>query len=195
MNLAWVMAVAVALGADAFSLSLAIGLTGIKKRMILRLALVVGAFHVIMPLGGMALGQALGAMLGRYAGGLGALILIALGGRIVYKVYRPGKECYTFQEARDVFFRHTLPPHISLQGFGVYALAVSVSLDALSVGFSLGTLRADLFLTVISIGVVAGVMTGLGLVLGRVIGSRLLGNKAELLGGVALLLIGLKLFF
>jgi putative Mn2+ efflux pump MntP len=65
LNLVWVVAVAIALGADAFSLSLAIGLGGIRKRMIVQLSMVVAVFHVLMPLCGMILGQALGTILGR----------------------------------------------------------------------------------------------------------------------------------
>ena len=194
MNLGWVVAIAIALGADAFSLSLAIGLAGIRKSMIIRLSLVVAIFHVIMPLSGMMLGQALGSILGRYACVLGALVLIGLGGRIIYKVYRPTIERYSFGDARKAFFQNKLSTHSSLSGFGIYVLAASVSLDALSVGFSLGTVKADLFITVMSIGVIAGLMTGIGLVLGHVMGTRL-GDKAELLGGLALLLIGVKLLF
>lgn len=194
LNLAWIVAVAIALGADAFSLSLAIGLAGIRKSMILRLSLVVAVFHVVMPLSGMILGQALGSILGRYASGLGALVLIGLGGRMLYKVYRPTPEYFPFREARNALFKNKLSTQSSLTGFGIYVLAASVSLDALSVGFSLGTIRADLFITVMIIGLIAGLMTGIGLVLGRVMGTRL-GDKAELLGGIALLLIGVKLFF
>ena len=194
MNLAWVVAVAIALGVDAFSLSLAIGLAGIRKSMILRLSLVVAVFHVVMPLGGMMLGQALGSILGRYASVLGALVLIWLGGRMLYKVYRPTLEHFPFGQARNALFQNSLSTHSSLSGFGIYVLAASVSLDALSVGVSLGAIRADLFITVIIIGFIAGLMTGIGLVLGRMMGTRL-GDKAELLGGVALLMIGVKLFF
>ena len=194
MNLAWVVAVAIALGADAFSLSLAIGLAGIRKSMIVRLSLVVAIFHVVMPLGGMMLGQALGSILGRYASGTGALVLIWLGGRMLYKVYRPTNVHFPFGEARNALFQNNLSTNISLSGFGIYVLAASVSLDALSVGFSLGTIRTDLFITVMIIGAIAGLMTGLGLILGRVMGTRL-GDKAELLGGLALLLIGVKLLF
>ena len=192
MNLAWVVAVAIALGADAFSLSLAIGLSGIKKRMMLRLSLVVAVFHVVMPLGGMMLGQALGSILGRYANLIGALILIGLGGRMLYKVYRPTTEHFPLGEARDALLHKNLSTNISLKGFGIYVFAASVSLDALSVGFSLGTIRADIFITVMIIGTIAGLMTGMGLVLGRMLGTWV-GDKAELLGGLALFLIGVKL--
>ncbi|HWQ42517.1 MAG TPA: manganese efflux pump MntP family protein [Desulfosporosinus sp.] len=194
MNLVWVVAVAIALGADAFSLSLAIGLAGIRKRMVLHLSLVVAVFHVLMPLGGMMLGQALGAVLGRFASLTGALVLIGLGGRMLYKVYRPTTEHFSFGKAREAMFHKELSTNASLSGFGIYVLALSVSLDALSVGFSLGTIKADIVITVMIIGLVAGLMTGMGLVLGRVMGTWL-GDKAELLGGLALFLIGIKLLF
>ena len=194
LNLGWVVAVAIALGADAFSLSLAIGLSGVRKSMIIRLSFVVAVFHVVMPLVGMMLGQALGSMLGRYASAIGALVLIGLGARMLYKVYRPGLEHFRFENARKGLFQKNSATKKSLSGFGIYVLAFSVSLDALSVGFSLGTIRTDLFITVMTIGAIAGLMTGRGLVLGRVMGPRL-GDKAELLGGLALLLIGVKLLF
>lgn len=194
MNIAWVVAVAVALGADAFSLSLAIGLSGIRRSMMLRLSVVVAAFHVVMPLVGMMLGEALGSILGRYASLIGALILIGLGGRMLYKVFRPSTEHYPLGEARDALMHKNLSTENSLRGLGIYMFAASVSLDALSVGFSLGTIKTDVFITVLIIGTIAGLMTGTGLSLGRVLGTWL-GDKAELLGGLALVLIGVKLLF
>lgn len=194
MNLVWVVAVAIALGADAFSLALAIGLAGIRKSMMVRLSLVVAVFHVFMPLSGMMLGQALGSILGHYANLIGALVLIGLGGQMLYKVYRPTTQSFPFGKAREALFHKKLSRNSSLNGYGIYVLAASVSLDALSVGFSLGTIRTDLFITVMIIGVIAGLMTGMGLVLGRIMGTQL-GDKAELLGGLALFLIGIKLLF
>ncbi|SPF55998.1 putative manganese efflux pump MntP [Candidatus Desulfosporosinus infrequens] len=193
MNLVWVVAVAIALGADAFSLSLAIGLSGIRKSMMFRLSLIVAIFHVVMPLAGILLGEALGAIIGRYASLIGALVLMGLGGRMLYKVYRPAVEHFPLGEARSALLPNS-SGNSSLSGFGIYMFAASVSLDALSVGFSLGTIKTDIFLTVMIIGVVAGLMTGMGLILGRVLGTWL-GDKAELLGGLALFLIGFKLLF
>ncbi|HBV86709.1 MAG TPA: hypothetical protein DEF42_08695 [Desulfosporosinus sp.] len=194
MNLAWVVVVAIALGADAFSLALAIGLAGIKKSMMVRLSLVVAVFHVFMPLGGMLLGQAFGTILGQFANLIGAFILIGLGGRMLYTALRPTAEIFRFSEAREALFKKKLSSNSSLNGYGMYILAASVSLDALSVGFSLGTIRADIFMTVMIMGFIAGLMTGMGLILGRIMGTRL-GDKAELLGGLALVLIGIKLLF
>lgn len=192
LNIAWVLAISVALGADAFSLALGIGLVGVGKRMTLKLSLVVAIFHVIMPLAGLLLGQAMGIALGQWAKGIGAAVLLWLGGRMLLHVWRPAPEFYRLSEARQALRRAQLPTGVSLRGLGVYALAVSVSLDALSVGFSLGTVESPIALTVLVMGIVAGIMMGSGLLLGRFVGSRI-GQRAEVLGGVVLVLIGVKM--
>lgn len=188
----WVLALSVALGADAFSLALAIGLVGIGKRMTLKLSLVVALFHVLMPLAGLLIGQAMGAALGQLAKGMGAAVLLWLGARMLIHVWRPSPEFYRLSEARQAMGRIQLPAGISLRGVGVYALAVSVSVDALSVGFSLGTVESPVVFTVLVMGVVAGIMMGTGLLLGRFIGTRI-GHWAEVLGGAVLVLIGVKM--
>lgn len=194
MDLAWILALSIALGADAFSLALAIGLTGIGKRMTLRLSAVVAIFHVFMPLAGILIGQALGMVIGQLAKGVGALVLFWLGGRMLYNVWRPAPQSFPLSRAREVLKRTQLPSGISLKGMGVYALAASVSLDALSVGFSLGIVESSIPFTVTVMGIVAGVMMGSGLLLGRFVGARI-GQRAEAVGGVILVVIGIKMMF
>ncbi|MDA8229020.1 MAG: manganese efflux pump MntP family protein [Desulfitobacterium hafniense] len=194
MSLAVILALAVALGVDAFSIALAIGLTGIGLRTIIRLSLLVAVFHVFMPLVGLVLGQTLGAYLGQFAKVLGAVVLFWLGGRMLYSVYRPSAKYYPLSEARRALGKNRLPSGVSLQGTGALVLAGSVSLDALSVGFSLGTVESQIGLTVSVMGIVAGLMMGSGLLLGRFAGTRL-GEKAGVLGGLILVLIGLRLLF
>lgn len=194
MNLAWILALSIALGADAFSLALAIGLTGIGKRMTLQLSIVVAIFHVFMPLTGILLGQALGKVIGQLAAGLGALVLFWLGGRMLFNVWRPAPQSYPLSRAREVLKRTQLPTGISLKGMGVYALAASVSLDALSVGFSLGVVKSSISLTVLVMGLVAGIMMGSGLLLGRFVGAWI-GQRAEAVGGIILVVIGIKMLF
>ncbi|MGE4271774.1 MAG: manganese efflux pump MntP family protein [Desulfitobacterium sp.] len=192
MNLAWILALSVALGADAFSLALAIGLVGVGKRMTLRLSLLVAVFHVFMPLGGLLLGQTLGLFLGYLAKGIGSLVLLWLGGRMLFHVWRPEPECIPLSRARKALHQQQLPAGICLSGVGLYALAASVSLDALSVGFSLGTVDSRIGLTVLVMGTVAGIMMGSGLVLGRYVGSWL-GKRAEAMGGLVLVMIGIRM--
>jgi len=82
-----------------------------------------------------------------------------------------------------------------ISGFGgLLVMASSVSLDALTVGFGLGTLQVNLALTVLIMGAVAGIMTFTGFFLGKKMGPCL-GEKAQILGGVILIIIGIKMFF
>ncbi|RNC28895.1 MAG: putative manganese efflux pump MntP [Candidatus Dichloromethanomonas elyunquensis] len=174
---AWVIAVSVALGMDAFSFSLALGLVGIRNRTAVQLVFTIALFHVIMPLLGIWAGQELGGHFGNLATGMGTVILLWLGSKMLLGALR-GKER-----------RSRIP---SLKGLGIYALAGSVSLDALSVGFSLGTFVSQIVPATLMIGFTAGMMTGGGILLGRRMGTWL-GNQAEGLGGIILLLIGIRM--
>lgn len=177
MEFAWVIAVSIALGMDAFSFSLALGLLGVQNRTAIRLALIVAVFHVFMPLIGLWAGQKLGTLFGDVAIGIGAVILLWLGGRMLWGAFKGGED------------KNNIP---SLKGWGIYGLAASVSLDALSVGFSLGTFVENIIPATLIMGFTAGIMTGGGILLGRRVGTWL-GSKAEALGGGILLLIGLRM--
>ncbi|KUO61970.1 MAG: hypothetical protein APF84_04875 [Gracilibacter sp. BRH_c7a] len=177
MELTWIIAVSIALGMDAFSFSLALGLIGTRYRKAIKLAIIVAIFHVFMPLIGLWVGQKLGTIFGDVAIGIGAVILFWLGGKMVWGAYK-GTDTAT-----------NIP---SLQGVGIYALAGSVSIDALSVGFSLGTFVTNIIPATLVMGFTAGFMTLIGVILGRRAGTWL-GNKAEALGGIILILIGIKM--
>lgn len=171
---------AVALGTDAFSMCLGLGMTGVTRRQIIVVSLTVLAFHVLMPLAGWYAGDLAGSLLGKAAGIAGALVLIYLGGKMIYSAWKGDGELSN----RDAL----------VTTGGMLLLAAGVSMDALSVGFSLGTQNVDLPLTVTVIGVVAGIMTGAGLILGRFVGNRV-GERAVGIGGTLLVGIGIKLFF
>jgi putative Mn2+ efflux pump MntP len=187
MSLVTIIAIAFALGIDAFSLSICIGLSGIKRRQIYLVSGVVAIFHVIMPLIGLFLGQILGNIIGPIASSFGAIVLIFIG---LHTIWKKIKE-----------YRGSSPD--SASGFDVLcithpvsliAMAVSVSLDALTVGLGLGALKFDLTLTVIIMGIVAGLMTFSGLVFGKRL-SYAVGEKAEWISGIILVAIGIKLLF
>lgn len=171
---------AVALGTDAFSVCLGLGMTGVRSRQILIVSLTVLAFHVIMPLIGWFAGELAGSLLGKAASIAGALVLIYLGAKMIYSAWKGDGE-FNNREA------------LVTTG-GMLLLAAGVSMDALSAGFSLGTQNVNLPLTVGVIGVVAGIMTGTGLLLGRFVGNRV-GERAVGIGGTLLVGIGVKLFF
>lgn len=179
MGLYTVLALALALSADAFSFSLGLGMTGVTKRQIILLSLTVLAFHIIMPLTGYYIGGVFGAFLGKAATILGALILIFLGVRMIWE---------SLSKREENFSRFVLT-----SSYGIVLMGVTVSLDALSVGFTLGTQKVALGTAAAIIGVVAGVMTFVGLGFGQKVGEWI-GNRAVIIGGLILIYIGVSLF-
>lgn len=179
MSLITLLALAVALGSDAFSLCVGIGMGGVNRRQIVTISLMVLLFHIFMPLLGWYAGGFLGSKVGQAAAIAGALLLIFLGIKMIWDVLKPGDD---------------EPQFVITNIGGLLLLSASVSLDALSVGFTLGTQQVSLLLAAGVIGIVAGIMTFAGLSLGKYIGGWI-GEKAQLVGGLILVGIGVTLFF
>lgn len=184
MELITVFIIAFILGIDAFSLSIGIGLCGIRRRQIYLVSATVALFHIIMPLIGLYVGKTLGTFIGPIAGKLGAMVLILIGAYYLYEHFTSEKK------GSDTNFDCS----VVSRPLGLFLMAGSVSLDALAVGFSLGAIGVDLLITVLVMGIVAGVMTFTGLVLGKKVNLSV-GEAAELLGGIILVLIGIYLYF
>lgn len=193
MNFLTILAIAGALGTDAFSLAVCMGMGKGKNRQLYLFPLVVALFHVFMPLIGLGAGIMLGKVLGQVAGFVGGAVLVLMGLHMFHEALEKqesGQDCPV-----------SLPvtagaPRIRILT-GLWALVVvagSVSLDALTAGLSLGALQANLWLTVITFGLVAGGMTLAGLLFGARLG-RWLGEKAQLIGGIFLAIIGVTMFF
>ncbi|MFF2481268.1 manganese efflux pump MntP family protein [Paenibacillus sp. NPDC058071] len=165
---------AAALGMDAFSLGIGIGLRGIRLLHILKLSSIIALFHVLMPLAGIFAGQFVSGLLGHVATTAAGVLLVLLGGHMIYSSFKGGV----------------------VQGFdyrsswGTLLFALSVSIDSFSVGVTLGMFSADLLLTVVLFGIAGGLMSILGLLLGRKV-SRNLGEYGEALGGAILFVFGI----
>ena len=71
-------------------------------------------------------------------------------------------------------------------------LAIATSIDALAVGVSLAFLRADIWMSILVIGLMTGAFSAFGVVLGNVFGARFK-SKAEFAGGLILVGIGIKI--
>ncbi|MGG4554150.1 manganese efflux pump MntP family protein [Paenibacillus humicus] len=169
---------AAALGMDAFSLGIGIGMRGVRSMEIFRISLLVALFHFVMPLLGIVAGQYAGELLGGLSKYVSGSLLVLLGGHMIWNSFVGGNE-------RIVNYRSF---------FGVLLFSLSVSVDSFSVGVSLGMFHSDLLLTVIAFAVFGGIMSILGLLLGRGVGSRL-GEYGEAAGGAILLAFGLIFIF
>ncbi|NOU95025.1 manganese efflux pump [Paenibacillus sp. LMG 31456] len=166
---------AVALGLDALSLGIGIGMRGIRKLHIIQLSLLIALFHMLMPLVGMFTGGYVGSLLGGVATKAGGILLVLLGVHMVYSSLKG-------EAARSIDHNTT---------WGMVLFALSVSIDSFSVGVSLGMFAGDRFLTVVLFGAVGGLMSIIGLMLGRRLG-RWIGEYGEAMGGVILLAFGIN---
>ena len=183
---------AVGLGMDAMSVSMAIGVRWHGPRQRFRLAWHMGLFQFLMPILGWWAGKALAGVLeavGTYAA---AALLFAVGAKMLYEALRssPGAvaeraEHLIGKELR----RKQLDP---TRGWSLLGLSVATSIDALLAGVSLGIAGGAIFVRSLIIGVVAGLMALAGVAMGKRLG-RALGRPAEILGAV--ILMGLAVSF
>lgn len=173
-----IMIMAVALGLDAFSLGIGIGMKGIRLLHILKISVLIGFFHILMPLLGMLTGHYVSSLLGQVTAYVAGGLLVLLGGHMIFNAFKSGDT--------------RMLDHKSLLGMVLFSL--SVSIDSFSVGVSLGMFQNNRILTVLAFGICGGAMAIMGLLLGRRV-SRNLGEYGEALGGAILLAFGLAFIF
>lgn len=172
------LAAAVALGCDAFSVAVGIGALGISGRRIFRLSWHFGLFQFFMPLIGLAMGQLSATVLGQAGQWVAAGCLVLIGFNMIRHLFSPGDQSPRKKDPT--------------RGWSLIALSLSTSVDALIAGFSLGILGVNILIACLVIGLTAGLMTAAGMLIGAG-AARALGRWAELFGG--LVLIGLAIFF
>ncbi|MEK3946358.1 MULTISPECIES: manganese efflux pump MntP [Paenibacillus] len=171
---------AVALGMDAFSLGVGIGMKGIRLLHVLQMSLLIAVFHMLMPLLGLLTGSYVGHLLGQVTTYAAGGLLVLLGGHMVYNSFRPDTGSSRAMDHRTLW--------------GMILLSLSVSIDSFSVGVSLGMFVNGVLLTILAFGACGGIMSILGLLIGRHV-SRGLGDYGEALGGAILLGFGLLFIF
>ncbi|GER66370.1 putative manganese efflux pump MntP [Weizmannia acidilactici] len=165
---------ALALGMDAFSVSLGLGMMKPRMRHIFYIGLTVGIFHVIMPFLGIIAGQLLSHTFGMFAQYIGGIMLVVMGLQMIVFIFKKENES------------------MSPSGWGIILFALSVSLDSFSVGLSLGIFGARMAVVMICFGAAATALTWLGLLIGRKF-HVWLGAYGEALGGMILIIFGVKL--
>ena len=144
-----------------------------------RVTILFTAFEMGMPLVGLLLGQALGSILGRLAGYAAIALLAVLGAYLLWPKAEEAEQQRLERLART-------------GGVAALGLGLSISLDELAIGFTLGLLHQPLALVVLLIGLQAIVVTQVGLRLGSGVGERVR-EGAERLAGAILLVLALVL--
>ena len=180
MSLFELFIIAVGLSMDAFAVAVCKGLS--MRRATLKNALIVGlyfgVFQAAMPLIGYFLGVSLADQITSYDHWIAFALLAIIGGKMIYESFH--KDADGEDEGGEVTFQKMLP------------LAVATSIDALAVGVSFAFLRVSIFPAVTFIGVVTLTLSMLGVKIGNIFGAKFK-SKAELAGGVILILMGTKI--
>ena len=204
-----VILLAIALAMDAFAVSIGLGAKAQKysHQYVLRLAiyaaLYFGIAQGVMPLIGYLLGAAMLGWLAAAAPWIGGIILIALGGKMLYEVFTADEEdavdsalhtngdaINADSEAMSVVHHG----HKTVNHRTMFTLAIATSIDAMAAGFTLNLLELNAWLACLIIAVVTAIFGLFGVYLGWRSGTWL-EDKAEALGGLVLILIGLKVMF
>jgi manganese efflux pump family protein len=170
------LAFVVPLGLDSFAVAAAIGAvqqTTARER--LHISLVFVAFEGGMPLIGLALGSALARGIGHVADYLAAAAVIGVGAWMLL--------------ASDTEEDQKAGRLASSRGLAMVALGISISLDELAIGFSIGLTHLPVAAVIVAIALQALVAAQVGLALGVRIGERWR-ERAEQAAGVALILLG-----
>ncbi len=209
-----VILLAIALAMDAFAVSIGLGAKAQKyshqyvRRLVIYVALYFGIAQGVMPLIGYLLGAALLGWLAAAAPWIGGIILIALGGKMLYEVFAAdesdadsdeldvNEDAISTDDKTGVVasnnHAHTNHGHINHRT--MFTLAIATSIDAMAAGFTLNLLALNAWLACLIIAVVTAVFGWIGVYLGRRSGTWL-EDKAEALGGIVLIAIGLKVMF
>ena len=180
MGLAELVLLAVGLSMDAFAVSICKGL-GMKK-INLQVAVVLGLFFGGMPVIGWALGSQFIGIIGPIDHWIAFILLAFIGGKMLWEAFTEDKD----EDEGDGKDAEELD-------LGEYLiLAIATSIDALAVGISFAALSVDIVPAVSLIGVTTFIFSVAGVAIGHTFGARY-EKPATIVGGVVLILIGLKI--
>ena len=168
----------VSLGLDTLAVSIGVGVARLPRSAWLRLGLTFAAFEGGLPIIGLLVGRRLGPEIGDLATYLAAALLFVVGLLAI-------REALDDETAEPL-----LPPAMAWRPLVLTGL--SIGLDELGIGFSLGVLGVSLGPALAYLAVQAFALTLLGLFIGERTGERL-GERAELASGIALIAIALAL--
>lgn len=181
MGIAELFLIAVGLAMDAFAVSVCKGLNMKKTnyRHALIIGLFFGGFQALMPLIGWALGSQFEKFIKPVDHWIAFVLLLFIGGKMIYEALTENESSPEGKSEK-----------LNLKELTV--LAIATSIDALAVGITLAFYKAEIFSSVTIIGIVTFALSFIGVSIGNKLGTKFK-NKAEIAGGIILIIIGLKI--
>jgi len=174
-----VLLIAIGLSFDSFAVSVTSGLLkkDIRFRMAARIAFSLAAFQTVMPVIGWLAGSGIKDYIKSYDHWVAFALLGMLGLKMIADSQKPAE---VKKETDPLSFLY------------IIGISLATSIDALVVGFSFACLGLPIFSTVLIIGIITFIISMLGILAGKKTGERS-GKKMEIIGGIILFCIGLKI--
>jgi len=197
MNLLELFLIAVGLSMDAFAVALCSGLSmpkvTIKKALII--GLYFGLFQAVMPLIGYMLATQFADYIIAFDHWVAFALLCIIGGKMIVESFKKDG-CADRECPAETCTDRECPKkkEASLKPAAMLPLAIATSIDALAVGISFAFLDVNIVPAVLSIGIITLILSMLGVKIGNIFGIKFK-SKAELAGGIILVLMGLKILF
>lgn len=173
-----IVLIAITLSFDTFAVSVSSGLilNKIDFTNATKIAVTLAVFQAVMPLIGWLAGSGIARYAQSFDHWIAFGILALLGGKMIYESFKSSPEDRSFNP---------------LQFRIMIGMALATSMDALIVGFSFALLDFKILISSVIIGSVTYIVAMLGMLFGKNIGAKF-GSRMEMIGGIVLILIGLK---
>lgn len=173
---------ALAMSTDAFAAALGKGAALHKPRLVeaLRTGLIFGVIEAITPVIGWSIGQVATRFVESWDHWIAFVLLLVLGLHMIYNGLKQDDE------------EQEKPGQHSFLILAVTAFATSI--DALAVGVGLAFVDVNILVAAAAIGLATTVMVTIGVMLGRALGT-VVGKRAEIIGGVVLMLVGATILY
>ncbi|WP_320128113.1 manganese efflux pump MntP family protein [uncultured Sphaerochaeta sp.] len=183
MGILELIVISISLAMDAFAVSLCKGLrmTTINYRQGLIISVTFGFFQALMPFLGWALGIQFAQYITAYDHWVAFVLLLGIGCKMLWDAFHEDGSC-------------PMPENEKIKVRELLTLALATSIDALAVGITFAFLQVHIFEAISIIGSITLIISFIGILLGNRFGTRFQG-KAEIIGGVVLILIGAKILF
>jgi manganese efflux pump family protein len=170
---------AIGLSADCFAVALSISIAqrNFSLCKFIRFPLAFGIFQALMLLLGWLVGRTVVEFISSYDHWLAFALLTIIGGRMIWESLHDEDE-----RAEKDFSKW----------FTLLALSLATSIDSLAAGLSYAFLNVDILLAGITTGLISFIVPLIGYYIGKKVGA-LVGRRAEMAGGIILILIGLRI--
>ena len=178
MGIIELILLSIGLGMDAFAVSVCKGIS--MKKMNWKKACIIGlyfgGFQAIMPVIGYFFGSSFESIITNIDHWIAFILLAIIGAKMIQEAFQKEEEEYN----EDISVKTMI------------VLSIATSIDALAVGITFAFLKVNLLLAITLIGTITFILSVIGTKIGNRFGDKYK-SKAELAGGIILIIIGLKI--